>query len=77
MTDDLTAQRRAADADAAGVDMAGAERAADLWLALALRKLARDPAVVADVYARLWAWSPDSRLVPDVLNAVADNLEGA
>lgn len=54
------------------------ERAADFWLALALRKLARDDHLVGDVYARINDARGTGRdLVRDVLRAVADHLEGA
>jgi hypothetical protein len=47
---DKVAQKHAADQDAAGVDMAAAERGADVWLAAALRKLADDPVLLTAVH---------------------------
>lgn len=74
MTDDLTAQKHAADADAAGVDLDQAERVADLWLAATLRRLAGDPVMMARVLARLDVLDLNTTY-RSVLNAVADILE--
>lgn len=55
----------------------GARQAADEWLAGALRKLAADPAAMADVYARINAARSAGRdLVTDVVAALADHVEG-
>lgn len=70
----MTTERQAAKADAAQVDLASAERAADQWLALALRKLARDPELARRVRARIFRMDWITT-VTSVLNATADVLE--
>lgn len=76
----MTTERQAAKADAKDVDLEQAERMADHWLALALRKLSRDPQVIVSVYNRVL--DPKGQrihgdVIRGVLNAVADHLEGA
>lgn len=50
---DLSAQKHAADQDADTVDLGQAERVADQWLALALRKLAKDPRLLTQVHLKI------------------------
>lgn len=76
----MTTERKAAKADAADVDLGQAERSADLWLALALRKLARDPNVIVAVYNRSAPQDPQrvrGDTIRVVLRSLADHLEGA
>lgn len=79
----MTTQRHDAKADAAHVDLAEAERAANLWLALAIRNLARDPAVLLAAIRSVTAHRiTDLDMTPEdsvaaALRGVADHLEGA
>lgn len=75
----MTTERQAAKADAKDVDLAQAERVADLWLALALRKLTRDSVAMASVRNRLSDKFDYGDAVPAeyVIEALADHLEGA
>jgi hypothetical protein len=61
------------------VDLAQAERVADHWLALALRKLASDSDAMASVRNRLSDKFDYGDAVPVeyVIEALADHLEGA
>jgi hypothetical protein len=52
MTDKVQ-QKADADRDAAGVDLAQAERAANAWLATAIRKLADDPELLMAVHIKI------------------------
>lgn len=79
----MTTERQAAKADAANVDLDQAERVADQWLALALRKLARDPNVLLSAVRRLASnriidpnMTPE-QAVAGALRGIADHLEGA
>lgn len=72
----MTTERQAAKADAKDVDLEATERAADLWLALALRKIGRDDDMVRQVRQRIFV-KDQMVTVSSVLNAVADVLERA
>lgn len=70
----MTTERQAAKADAKDVDLSAAERAADLWLAMALRKLSRDDDVVRQVRQRIFV-KGQMATVSSVLTALADVIE--
>ena len=79
----MTNEHKAAETDAKDVDLREAERVADLWLALALRKLARDPEAINSALRHVTSnriihpeMTPEDSM-STALRGIADYLERA